>query len=279
MKRKIMDILLFALCIFVCLPILMVVMGSIKSSRELQLSFAPILGEGEGFISFHILPLYPTLNHYGKLLFYTPQFYTVFWNSIQMTGAILLGQLLVAVPGAWALARFSFRGKRLLLLLYIILMLMPFQVTMLPSYLVLDKLHLMNTPYAVILPAIFSTFPVFIIYRGFTIIPEEILEAARVDGADDRKAFFYVGIPIGQTGILSAMVLGFLEYWNMLEQPLVFLKDKTLWPLSLYLPEIDFNQGGTALAVAVITLIPAAFVFVMGQDYLEQGIAMSGMKE
>ena len=158
-------------------------------------------------------------------------------------------------------------------------MLMPFQVTMLSSYLVLDRLRLMDTQAAVILPAIFSTFPVFLIYRGFCSIHPGLLEAGRIDGAGELGLFVRIGLPLGSSGILSAFVLGFLEYWNMIEQPLTFLKSKELWPLSLYLPEIGLTQAGFAFAASVVTLIPAVFVFLLGQDYLEQGIAMSGLKE
>ncbi len=125
----------------------------------------------------------------------------------------------------------------------------------------------------------FSTFPVFLIYRSFTAIPRELIEAAKIDGAGELAVFWKVGIPLGSPGILSAVVLGFLEYWNMMEQPLAFLQDKTLWPLSLYLPEVGAGQAGIALAASVIALIPAVFVFVIGQDYLEQGIISSGIKE
>jgi ABC-type glycerol-3-phosphate transport system permease component len=156
-------------------------------------------------------------------------------------------------------------------------MLMPFQVTMLSSYLVLDRLHMLDTQGAVILPAIFSTFPVFLIYRGFRGVHPGLLEAGRMDGAG--RLFVMIGLPLGSSGILSAFVLGFLEYWNMIEQPLTFLKNKALWPLSLYLPEIGLNQAGFAFAASVVTLIPALFIFLLGQDYLEQGIAMSGLKE
>ena len=155
-------------------------------------------------------------------------------------------------------------------------MLLPFQVTMLPSYLVLNKMNLMDTQAAVILPA---AFPVFLVYRGFTAVPKELLDAARVEGAGEFIVFLKIGIPLGSPGILSAAVLGFLDYWNMVEQPLAFLRDKSLWPLSLYLPEIGLEQAGTALAASVVTLVPAVFVFVVGQDYLEQGIVASGMKE
>lgn len=269
---------LFLLALIVCMPVLMTVLASLKSGWELSDHLLPILEENGEWVRWRILPVYPTLHHHIKLLFQTPQFFTVFWNSVKIVGAILAGQILVAVPAGWALAKFSFRGKRILLLLYIVLMLMPFQVTMLPSYLVLDKLKMMNTQAAVILPAVFSTFPVFIIYRGFTAIPKEMIEAAQIDGAGDYTIFFRIGIPLGIPGILSALVLSFLEYWNMLEQPLAFIKDKSLWPLSLYLPEITTGDAGITLAASVIALIPAFFVFKLGQDYMEQGIIASGIK-
>ena len=122
--------------------------------------------------------------------------------------------------------------------MYVTLMMMPFQVTMLSNYLVLDQMGLMDTLWAVILPGAFSTFPVFIMYRFFTGIPEAVVESARIDGAGEWKIFLHLGLPLGSGGICSAMVLGFLECWNLIEQPLTFLKNKELWPLSLYLPDI-----------------------------------------
>lgn len=176
------------------------------------------------------------------------------------------------------IAIYEVRGKNVLFTIYVVLMLLPFQVTMLSSYLTLDRLSLLDTQWAVILPAVFSTFPIFIIYGGFRAIPKSLIEAARIDGAGEIYIFFMAGIGLGKGGILSALVLGFLEYWNMIEQPFAFLEDKTLWPLSLYLPEISWTQAGFAFAASVMMLIPAIFVFVMGQDYLEQGIIYSGLK-
>ncbi len=276
---KLYRVFLLLAGIMLCLPVIAVVLGSLKSDRELLYSLSAIFGVTNGRVEWKLLPLYPTLKHFGKLLFFTPEFFTVFWNTMKLVVCILAGQLLVAVPGAWAFARFSFRGKDILFTLYVILMLMPFCVLMLPSYLVLNDMHLMNTHAAVILPAVFSTFPVFLIYRGFSSVPKVLFEAAKIDGAGEWQILFFIGMPLGQTGIFSAMVLGFLEYWNMVEQPLTFLSDPSLWPLSLYLPEINLKRAGMALAASVITLLPAVFVFFMGQDYLEQGIAASGMKE
>ncbi len=279
MRMKLFRAVLLVVGILICLPIFAVILGSLKSDRELLHSLSAILGVSGGSIEWHLLPLYPTLKNFGKLLFLTPEFLAVFWNSVKLAGGILLGQMLVAIPAAWAFAKLSFRGKGALYTSYVILMLMPFSVMMLPSYLVLNGMHLMDTYWAVILPAVFSTFPVFLMYRGFSSIPKELYEAAKIDGAGEWQIFVRIGLPLGSPGILSALVLGFLEYWNMVEQPLAFLADPSRWPLSLYLPEIDLKRAGAAMAASVITLIPAVFVFFMGQDYLEQGIVASGMKE
>ena len=268
-----------AAAVLICMPLLMIPGGSLMDGAEMNHILSPILGEGKGFAVWHLIPVYPTMAHFYRLLIESPAFYQLFWNTVGMTAAILAGQLVVGLPSAWAFAAFRFRGRDFLFGLYVVLMLLPFQVTMLSSYLVLNSLSLLNTQKAVILPAVFSTFPIFLTYGGFRAIPEQLFEAARVDGAREWYIFFKMGLPLGKSGILSALVLGFLEYWNMMEQPMAFIDDKALWPLSLYLPEIVWGQAGYAFCASVITLIPAAFVFVMGQDYLEQGIVYSGLKE
>lgn len=262
-----------------CIPVLILITGSIMGEGELNLYLAPVLMEKETLSGWKLIPDYPTFSHYGKLLFMTPQFFVLFWNSVKLVGCILAGQLLVGVPAAWAFAVYRVKGSRALFALYVVLMLLPFQVTMLSSYLVLNRLNLINTHGAVILPAVFSAFPVFLCYNGFRGIPPQLFEAARIDGAGEMTIFLKLGLPLGKGGLLSALVLGFLEYWNLMEQPMAFLQDKALWPLSLYLPEITLAQAGSAFCASVITLIPAVFVFMFGQDYLEQGIIYSGLKE
>ncbi len=279
MKKYTMIALLLLPAVLICFPLLLLPTGSVMDSLEMKAYLLPAFGGGEGFISWKLVPDYPTFEHYGRLLFMTPSFFVLFWNSVKLVVCILIGQMIVGVPAAWAFAAYEVRGSRALFALYVVLMLLPFQVTMLSSYLVLDRFSLMNTHAAIILPAVFSTFPIFLSYGGFRALPPQLFEAARIDGAGELRIFVTIGLPLGKSGILSAIVLGFLEYWNLMEQPLAFLEDKSLWPLSLYLPEISWMQAGFALCASLITLIPAAFVFVLGQDYLEQGIIYSGLKE
>ncbi len=283
-RRGVSGSILLLPGILVALPVVLLITGSVMDQYELAELLKPIFqekgaGEAFQFISWRLVPDFPSFSNYGKLLFLSPQFFVLFWNSVKMVMLILAGQLFIGVPAAWSFAVYQNRLGKLLFTLYVVLMLLPFQVTMLSSYLVLNSFSLLNTQTAVILPVVFSTFPVFLCYGGFRGIPMQLFEAARVDGATEMFLFFKIGLPLGKSGILSALVLGFLEYWNMMEQPMAFLDDKSLWPLSLYLPEITWERAGFAFCASIITLIPAAFVFVLGQDYLEQGIIYSGLKE
>ena len=277
--KRLLILLLLILAVIICFPVLFLIVGSLMGNDELNHYLGAVLGRSDGFASWALLPTWPTFKAYVQLLLDSPEFFVMFWNSIKMTGAILIGQVLTGVPAAWGFAKLNIPHKKLLVNLYIILMLMPFQVTMLSNYLTLDRMNLMNTSWAIILPAAFSTFPVFIMYHFFRNIPDVIIESAKLDGANKIQVFFYIGIPLGSSGIVSSLVLSFLDAWNLIEQPLTFLKDKTLWPLSLYLPNISMENAGLAFVASVITLIPSLLVFLAGQNYLEQGIAASAVKE
>lgn len=268
----------FVMAFLICLPLWMIPTGALMDDVELHRILAPVLNGNSGFAVWHLAPFYPTMEHFYRLLIGSPAFYKLFWNSVGMTVAILAGQLMIGLPSAWAFAAFRFKGRDTLFGLYVVLMLLPFQVMLLPQYIVLQKLGLYSSPGAVILPAVFSTFPVFVMYRGFTQIEPEIIEAARLDGAGELQIFLRIGLPLGQMGIRAAMVLSFLECWNLVEQPMAFLEEQKDWPLSLYLPQLDMSQAGYAFAVSVVVLVPALFVFALGQDALEEGITYVGTK-
>ena len=279
-SKKIVLVVLILLAVLMCYPVLVLVSGSFMGSQELKEGLAPmILTTAETFVSMKVIPLFPTLKHYIEVLLDSPEFFVMFWNSVKLVICILGLQLVVGVAAAWGFAKHQFPFKKTLFTIYIVLMMMPFQVTMLSNYLVLDQLKLINTHLAIILPAGFSTFPVFIMYRFFCDIPKEVIEAAKIDGAGPLRIFRHIALPIGSAGIISAMVLGFLEYWNLIEQPMTFLNDKSKWPLSLYLPNITLEGAGAAFAASIIGLIPAVLVFLAGQDYLEKGIMASAVKE
>ena len=248
--------------LLICLPVLLLFFGSLADSIEWTERMRPLLGNTEEYISWK----------------WIPEFLALFWNSVKIAACILAGQLLVGVPSAWCFAVYDFKGKNLLFSVYVILMLLPFQVTMLARYLVLNGLGLLDTHASVILPAVFSTFPVFLVYRGFRGIPRELYEVARIDGAGEWMIFRRIGLPLAEGSVMAAFVLGFFEVWNLMEEPLAFLKDMSLWPLSLYLPEIGVDRAGRACAASVLTLAVSLQIFGVFRDSLEQGIVSSALK-
>lgn len=255
-------------------------MGALQGPAEQAALYGPALRGQPGLAAWALLPSWPTLQPLAELLLDTPQFFAMFWNSCRLTVPLVAGQLLVGAPAAWAFSRLRFRGRRALFGLYLLLMVLPFQVTMVPGYLVLNALGLLDTRWAVILPGVFSTFPVFIMAKSFDAVPPEMLSAARVDGAGPLQIFWHIGLPLGAPGLAAAAVLGFLEGWNLIEQPMTFLKDQSLWPLSVALPGFSgaADTLGLAFAASLIALLPALLVFLFGQKYLTLGIQSGGLK-
>ena len=200
------------------------------------------------------------------------------WEGMESRHLFADEQLVVAAPASWAFAKLRFAGRRFLLLGYIALMVLPFQVLMVPNYLIATRLGIYDTPLSVILPGVFSAFPVFIMTRSFQDVPNELLEAAKLDGATAWQIFWKIGVPLGYAGIFAALVLNFIEGWNAVEQPLLFLKSQSNWPLSMYMNDIVTDNLGIAMAASLLSLIPAMLVFLYGQTYLELGIQAGGIK-
>lgn len=278
-RSRLWYIPLTLVALLVWWPVWFMLMGAIQPVDELNATIGPALGVGTGLAHWTVLPSWPTLQPLAELLLDTPSFFAVFWNTCLLSFPQVLGQLLVGAPAAWAFSRLRFRGKKLLFTLYVALMLMPFQVTMAPSYLVFSRLGLMDTVWAVILPGVFSAFPVFIMTRSFESIPMELIEAAKLDGATQWQVFRRVGLPLGRPGVLAALVLGFLESWSAIEQPMNFLKSQDNWPLSLFLPNITGENLAFAMGASLIALVPPAVIFRFGQKYLELGIQSSGVTQ
>ncbi len=277
-KKTLNYLLLLTLALIVVFPVWLAVTSAFSSQWELEEKLFPIFTKTEETASWSLLPQAPTLQPMAEVLLDNPGFFTTFWNSVTISLGILAGQLVIAVPAAWVLAQFPIPGKKRILTLYILLMLMPFQVLMYPQYLVLKQLNLLDTLWAVIVPGVFSTFPVFLLHRFFLAIPREILEAARLDGAGEVRIFCQIAMPLSAPGILATMILSFLDSWNMIEQPMTYLKNKALWPLSLFLPAIKMEDMSIGFAAALLMLIPALLLFIGCQDDLQEGIALSGGK-
>lgn len=263
-------------CALSCFPVLVLLAGSLAGTQELSECLGGLFADG-GRTFLLLFPSYPTLRGYVEVLLDTPEFYVVFWNSVKLTLAIVAGQLLVAVPAAWGFSRWHGKLSSILFYLYTILMLLPFQVTMLSSYQMLDTLGMLDTHAGVILPAVFSTFPVFLIYRSFIGIPEELFEAFSLESKSEFLLFSYIGLPLAKQGIKAAVLLSVIECWNMLEQPLLFLKTPKLWPFSLYIPGISSRNVQYSFVFSFLVVIPVFLLLSWGRDEIQEGIgAMAG---
>lgn len=269
-----LRIFVIAAAVLSVMPLVFLMCGTFTNEVELDQILAPVIGDGMGYATWHFIPLYPTVKNVVELLFDTPEYYVLFWNSVKIVGVVIAGQLLFAVPAAWGLARSHSRWAKMIFGLYMFCMILPFQVTMLSQYIVLNGMHMVNTHWAIILPLVFSTFPIFIMFSAFERVPASVVEAARLDGAGGFMIFVHMAVPIAKKGILSAVILGFLEYWNIVEQPVVFLRDRSLWPLSVYLPEVSAGGAGRAFAFALFSCIPSLIVFYIGRDVLAEGISI-----
>lgn len=278
-RKKLLYIPIMIVGLLMLLPLCLMVTNSFLGVREIQEAYGIVLEESGEEFSFRILPQYFTLRPYVELLLDSPDFFVMFWNSSRQVFPILLGQIVIGMPAAWAFARFQFRGRRMLFFGYMVLMILPFQVTMVSNYILLSKLSLMDTHLGLIVSGIFSTFPVFLMEKFFKALPEAMLDAARVDGASELQIFIKLGMPLGMPGMMSAVILCFLEYWNAIEAPMTFLKTKAKFPLSLYLPNITTDQLSSSFAASIVMMIPAVLIFLWGRDYLQQGIEASGLKE
>ena len=269
--KKLIQLCMVFLALIIFAPICITIIHSFMGMRELELNIGGIIGSSKKPVAISLLPSYPTLKNYKELLLYSQDFYRMFWNSVRQSVPAVFGQIVVAAPTAFVMAKYEFRGKRVLFWIYLVAMLMPFQVLMVSEYLVLMKLSVINTHWAIILPAVFGTYPVFILTKVFLNIPDEVMEAARIDGAGSFTLLRKIVLPIGKGGIIAVAVLDFLECINSIEAPLVFLKDKSLLPLSLFFPEVSLYNAGAVFAASVVIMIPAVLIFVLGDEHLETG--------
>lgn len=268
--------LIIAAAVLSCFPVLVLFAGSLAGRQELSDAMNGLFAD-EGRTRLILFPAYPTLRGYVKVLLDTPEFYVVFWNSVKLTLGIIVGQLLAAVPAAWGFSRWHGKLSSILFYLYTVLMLLPFQVTMLSSYQMLDRMNMLDTHAGIILPAVFSTFPVFIIYRSFIGIPDELFEAFSLESKSEFFLFWYIGLPMAKQGIKAAVLLSVIECWNMLEQPLLFLKTPYLWPFSIYIPDINSQNIQYSFVFSFLVVIPMFLVLSWGRDEIQEGIgAMAG---
>ncbi|MDE5619840.1 MAG: carbohydrate ABC transporter permease [Ruminococcus sp.] len=279
------------LTVFICvsailfiMPTVLTIANSFMTSNEISANYGAMLGnmtnEKKVFISENVnlkfIPDKATVSQYKEVLFKNPEYLFKFWNSVILTVPITVFQLAVAVLTSYGFSRYNNKVKNLIFFVYIILMLMPYQVTLVPNYLVADKFNLLDTRWSIVLPGIFSPFSVFLLTKVMRRIPVSYVEAAKLDGANEWQIMTQIFLPLCKSAMVSIGMLVFIDYWNMVEQPLILMKESELHPLSVFLSQINTGDIGLAFAVGVVYMIPTILMFLYGEDYLVEGITYSG---
>lgn len=266
------------------MPIVLTITNSFMSSSEISANYGSVFATndkgGKVYISEKVnlkfIPDIVSFSQYTTVLLKSPEYLLKFWNSVILVVPIVVFQLLVAAGASFGFSRYRGRIKELIFFVYIILMLMPYQVTLVPNYLVSDWLHILDTNWAIWLPGIFSPFAVFLLTKYMRRIPVSVMEAAQIDGAGEWQIFTKICMPLCKGAMCSIAILIFIDYWNMVEQPLILLSDSNKHPLSVFLSKINSGEIGLAFAVATIYMVPPILVFLYGEDYLVEGITYQG---
>lgn len=266
------------------MPIVLTITNSFMSATEISANYGSVFATnangGKVYISEKVnlkfIPDIVSFSQYITVLFKSPDYLLKFWNSVILVGPIVLFQLLVASLASYGFARYSGKLRQIVFFLYIILMLMPYQVTLVPNYMVADWLNILDSNWAIWLPGIFSPFAVYLLTKFMKRIPTSVIEAAQIDGAGEIQIYRRICMPLCKGALCSAAILVFIDYWNMVEQPLILLSSEEKYPLSVFLSKINKGEIGLAFAVATIYMIPTLLVFLYGEEYLVDGITYQG---
>ena len=266
------------------MPIVLTITNSFMSASEISSNYGAVFATNENGgkvfvaekVNLKFIPDMVSFSQYITVLFKSPEYLLKFWNSVILVFPIVFFQLVIASLASYGFARYSGKLRQLIFFTYVILMLMPYQVTLVPNYLVSDWLNIVDTYWAIWLPGIFSPFAVFLLTKFMKRIPISMIEAAQIDGAGEWQIYRKICMPLCRGAICSAAILVFIDYWNMVEQPLILLSDAEKHPLSVFLSKINSGEVGLAFAVATIYMVPSLLVFLYGEEYLVDGIAYQG---
>jgi multiple sugar transport system permease protein len=251
------------------LPFVWMVLGSFKTTAELR-SLPPTW-----------IPESPTLQNYRDL-FERLNFPRYFLNSTVVATAVTAGNLVFGSMLGYALAKLSFPGKRLLFLLVLLTLMVPGIVTFVPLFVLVSNLGLVNTHPGLILPFLAGPFGVFLMRQFILGIPDELLDAARVDGAGEYYIFARIVMPLCGPALATLGILTFLASWNNFLWPLVVATTEDLYTLPVALALFAIGQHemnfGLLMAGSVVVVLPVLVIFVVLQRFFTQGIAMTGFK-
>ena len=280
-KRVITMIILGILLALVLVPIAVVFTNSFMSSEEIAYYYTnkqkrlldPSPYASDYFIDMNILPNAVSISQYSALV-RNPFYFHYLFNSIKLLIPIVLFNLIFSLMAAYGLTQISKKIGNPLILAFAVTMLLPLQAIIVPHYMVASFLHL--SPYlSIVLPAIFNPLGTIILFQFCRAVPAELTEAAKIDGAGHIRILFYIILPLMKNGIITLAILLSVEYWNIIDQAVVFINSAYDQPLSVYLVEIAKDNMSVIFASSVIFMLPMLLIYNSFKENFSKGIQMS----
>ncbi|HOA17677.1 MAG TPA: carbohydrate ABC transporter permease [Fervidobacterium sp.] len=274
MKRKgsvskvVYYVVMIALSFFMVLPLFWMITTSLKDSGALTA------------IPIEWIPKKVTLDSFRKLFEIFP-FGKAFLNSVIVSVSITIVNVFSACMAAYVFAKIPFKGRELLFGIFLITMMIPGSVTLIPNYLILRSFHLLNSYLGLVLPSFFNIFGIFMLRQSMRQIPDDFIDAAVIDGASQWKIFFNVIIPLSRPMIATLFVITFMGAWNDYLWPLIVLTDKNKMTLPVALSMLNgqySTEYNLLMAGALISIVPIIIVYAFAQRYFEEGLTAGGLK-
>jgi multiple sugar transport system permease protein len=272
LTQLLIHTVLIACAITMLFPLLWLVSTSLKHPGK-QFAFPPQLVPN---------PVY--WQNYSELFTIAPMT-RYLWNSFEISTLSTLGICLSSAIAGFAFARMRFRGREFLFLILLMTMMIPYQVTVIPTFVIMRWLGWIDTHAALIVPSFFgSAFSVFLLRQFYRTIPQDLMDAATIDGAGFIRIFWEIFVPLGMPALATVAVFNFLGSWNDLFGPLIFLNSQEQMTVTLGLTYLR-GRGGTGagnwgiiMAGSLLGTIPMLVLYMMGQKYFVQGLARAGLK-
>ncbi|GHU81994.1 sugar ABC transporter permease [Clostridia bacterium] len=263
MKKKVkISLKYIALILIICLfllPIIYMLANSFMSQSEVARAYSQSARE---FAQFKIIPNKFSMEQYYQAFLRHPKFLNMFWNSLIITIPVVILQSIISIFAAYAFSKFNFWGKNKIFFIFTILLIMPLQVTLVPNYIMLDSINLLNTYLAVILPGACSAFGICLLRQYMLYVPNDTMEAAKIYGANHMNVLFKIVVPQVKGGIAALVILTFIDSWNMVEQVIIYLDDNEKYPLSAAMSTIRENDLGIIFACGIIFTIPPLLIYL-----------------
>lgn len=284
-RNTLVYIALSIIAVLYIAPLLIIFTNSFMSQKEITRNYSDSYSLFDyektnkiHYAEYKLIPENATLEQYNSLFIKTPKYLDLFLNSIKLTVPIVIFQILVGSLAAYGFTVYKSRYKEILFCVYIVIMILPYQATLVPNYIIADKLGILNNYLSIILPGVFNPFSVFIMRQSMKQIPVDVLNAAAIDGASHFKRFIHIVMPMSKSGVASLFILSFIDCWGMIEQPMVFIKDSAKEPLSLFLSQMSQDSMGLIFAASFFYMIPAIWIFLYGLDDFKNGVKLSALK-